>query len=383
MVQSMQTYLRNAVDTLEKFGVMPNKDDENGQLTTLLEGVASIDEPKVLAIAGTLKYMSSYNELVRENIEDMNFSNRFNNITKMFESIREDSKKIIAQLDDGKVDLGEKVSNLWMKLCRGTPHDRFEKINDVYKDVAKDTKDQIDREREVLDGYQNFRLAVKSAEKLAYEVLETQTTTWEKAKVEYNAKHKLVEDFKGEESKLSEVQLIRDEAKIYLDSEEKKYQLMKDIAENLRTGYNVGEALIAKIQQTHTAKERVYERAVTFFTTNEHVFTTLDMAYTSVHGLYESTKTVDAMAKGVNKGLEDIAELGTTVQKEALKVGYGTMIEAESLKKLVDSIVSYEKDSKQLIQQYRDESTQNTKEIVQIMEDGKKQMYAIVNTYAQ
>ena len=38
-------------------------------------------------------------------------------------------------------------------------------------------------------------------------------------------------------------------------------------------------------------KDQVYRRSVTFFTTNEHVFTILGAVYTSQHGLHEATQS--------------------------------------------------------------------------------------------
>src|SRR5690606_19363660 len=88
----------------------------------------------------------------------------------------------------------------------------------------------------------------------------------------------------------SRLELARDEARHGYEKEDRTYQLLKDITENLSVGYDVGETLIAKLKQTHDVKDRVYRRAVTFFTTNEHVFTILGTVYTSQHGLHEVTQ---------------------------------------------------------------------------------------------
>ena len=56
--------------------------------------------------------------------ESVEIGNRYMDITQMFDSIRDDSKRLIAQLDDGKISGTEKVSNWWMKIRRGTPSDR-------------------------------------------------------------------------------------------------------------------------------------------------------------------------------------------------------------------------------------------------------------------
>ena len=53
-----------------------------------------------------------------------------------------------------------------------------------------------------------------------------------------------------------------------------------------------------------------------------------------------SRKMVEALKTGVNKGLEDVAELGRELEKAALKAGYGSTISPASLEKLVTAGVS-------------------------------------------
>ena len=169
----MQKYLDKAVDVLEKFGVT-GKQETPAELIRLLEEVRHVDEARAVAIANTIKYMSTFNQLVRDNVENINVGNRYLDISQMFDSIREDSKTLIKQLDDGKIGVTEKMSNLWMRIRRGSPSARFEKIVDVYQDVCKDTKDQLEREEKIMDGYIDFRFALKEAEILSRELLEKQ-----------------------------------------------------------------------------------------------------------------------------------------------------------------------------------------------------------------
>ena len=176
---SMQKYLDKAVDVLEKFG-LTKEEEVPAELIKLLEEVRHVDEAKALAIARTVKHMSAFNRLVRENVENINVGNRYLEISQMFDSIREDSKKLIGQLDDGKIGVTEKISNLWMRMQRGTPYARFEKIVDVYRDVCADTKDQLNREQVIMDGYIDFRFALKEAEILARELLEEQLPNLER-----------------------------------------------------------------------------------------------------------------------------------------------------------------------------------------------------------
>ena len=378
----MQKYLDRALGVLQKLGVSP-RDDVPQELISLLEGVRKLDEPRVLAIANTIKHMSTFNALVRDNVENINVGNRYLEITQMFDSIREDSKTLISQLDDGKIGITEKAQNLWMRMRRGTPSARFEKIVESYQDVTKDTRDQLTKEGLVMDAYIDFRFALKEAEVVARELLDKDLPILDASKQALADAQATVDAGGKSESDKSRLELKRDEAREAYEDEDRTYQLLKDISENLSVGYDVGETLIAKLKQTHDVKDRVYRRAVTFFTTNEHVFTILGTVYTSQHGLHEVTQATEAMKKGVNKSLEDVAVLGKELEKAALKAGYGSTINPESVQKLVDAISSFQVDSLQMIADLRKESEQNAKEIRRVVEDGKKRFQETLANYAR
>ncbi len=383
-MSSMREYLDRALDTLKKFGGKGAENTASAELITLLESVRHIDEAKVIAIADVIKHMSSFNALVRENVEQIQIGNRYMDITMMFDSVRDDSKRLISQLDDGKISGTEKVSNWWMKMRRGTPSDRFEKIVEVYSEVAKDTKEALKREEAIMEGYIDFRFALKEAEVLARELLDTEAPMLQKAKDGLASAQAALDNYAGtDEGGKSQLELRRDEAREAFEKEDKTYQLLKDIAENLEIGYDVGETLVTKLKQTHDVKERVFRRAVTFFTTNEHVFTILGTVYTSQHGLHEVTQATEAMKEGVNKGLEDIATLGRELERAALKAGYGSTINPESVQKLVDSISGFQIESLELIAELRRESEESTRAIRASVEAGKKKYQDTLAKFAR
>jgi hypothetical protein len=379
---SMRDYLDRALETLKKYGAAKNEAPQ--ELITLLEDVKYLDEAKVLAIAEVIKHMSSFNALVRENVESVQIGNRYMDIAQMFDSIRDDSKRLISQLDDGKISGTEKVSNWWMKMRRGTPSDRFEQIVEVYGEVAKDTKHALKSEEQIMDAYIDFRFALKESEVLARELLDTHLPILEAAKNGLGAAQTALDNYTGtDEGGKSQLELRRDEARHLFEKEDKTYQLLKDIAENLEIGYDVGETLITKLKQTHDVKERVFRRAVTFFTTNEHVFTILGTVYTSQHGLHEVTQATEAMKDGVNRGLEDVASLGRELERAALKAGYGSTIDPESVQKLVDSISGFQIESLQMIAELRKESEESTKAIRKSVEEGKRKYQETLGKYAR
>jgi hypothetical protein len=379
----MRKYLDRALSTLEKFG-LGGKQATNNELISLLEDVKHLDEGKTLAIAEVLKHMSTFNQLVRDNVENISIGNRYLEISQAFDSIREDSKRLISQLDDGKFSTTEKVSNWWMKIRRGTPSDRFDQIEENYQAVSKDTKEALRREQEIMDAYIDFRFALKEAEVLASQLYDMQVPILEASKVALSDAQTALDQFTGtDQATKSQLELKRDEAKFAFEKQDETYQLLKDISENLQVGYDVGETLVAKLKQTHDVKERVYRRAVTFFTTNEHVFTILRTVYTSQHGLHEVTQATEAMKDGLNRGLEDIATLGRELERAALKAGYGSTINPESVQKLVESISGFQIESLEMIATLRKESEEATKQIRSTVEAGKKKYEETIAKHAR
>ena len=129
---------------------------------------------------------------------------------------------------------------------------------------------------------------------------------------------------------------------------------------------------MARLQQTTNAKERIYAQSITFFSTNDSVLTALKASFTGMFGLHESTATLNAMKEGMSKSLETLSEIGDKVQEEAVRAGYGPTIRADAVKKLVNSVVDYQERAQEIIDEMRKASTQNSAEIRDAVEDGKR-----------
>ncbi len=371
-------YLDKALSQVRDLGLMPEKTDE-APVVALIERLSDIDEIKTLAIARTLTQASVFNEIVREQVSEMKIGERYAEITESFNSIRDDAKKMVEQVDDGKVDTFERASNMWMKFTRGDISTRFNEIRDIYLDVARDSKDQIERERIILNAYQDFRGAIKESEIYALDLLKQTEGLWNEAKGALQQAGEAVEKFVGEDyAERAALELARDERMRSLQYAEDRYQVAKDLSDNLTVSYNTSEVIMARLMQTNSAKDRVYKQSITFFGTNESVFTALTASYTGMFGLHESTQTLEAMKDGVSKSLEDLADIGGKVQEAAVRAGYGPTIRAESVKKLVDSVVNFQERSREIIEEMRVLSTKNAAEIRESVEDGKKRLSRVI-----
>ncbi len=369
--------LDKALAALRDLGLIKSQPEE-APVVALIDRIAHLDPDKTVAIARTLSQATLFNEVVRDQISAMAMGSRYRAITEAFNTIRDDAKAMVAQVEDGKIDTMERLSNIWMKVTRGDIPSRFARIKDTYLDVAKDAKEQIQREQTILDAYRDFRGALKESQVLGFNVLKKaeDSLTAKRAELQ-TASDTLKADAATDREATAVLEMARDNALRALQDEDKRYQIAKDLAENLSIAYNTTEVVMARLMQITDAKERVYSQAVMFFGTNETVFTALSASFTGMHGLHESTQTLDAMKQGMNESLETLGEVGTKILEEATRAGYGPTLRAESVAKLVDSVVTFQEKSVQIIDEMRELSTANEREIQRAVEDGKQRLVAL------
>jgi hypothetical protein len=245
-----------------------------------------------------------------------------------------------------------------MKLTRGDIADRFDKIRATY-----------------LDAYHDFRGALKQSEVLALEVLKKDEANLDAAKAELTKASETVSNYTGTDpAERASLELKRDEQLRALQDEDKRYQIAKDLADNLTISYITSEVIMARLHQTTNAKERVYAQAVSFFSTNDSVLTALKASFTGLIGLHESTQSLETMKECVSKSIEVLSQLGDKVQEAAVRAGYGPTVRANAVVKLVDSITTFQEKSFGIIEEMRKLSTQNSEEIRAAVEDGKRRL---------
>lgn len=372
-------YLDKALSKLRDLGLMPDKPDET-PVVAMIQRVSDLDTEKAVAIARTLNHTTVFNEVVRQQVSAMEVGERYEQIAAAFNSIRDDAQNMVKQLEDGKIDTLERMGNFWMKVTRGDIPGRFEKIKKTYNEVTHDSRDQIDREVTILESYRDFRGALKEAQVLAFEILKKAEAELQTVKGRLEEASKALETNTGtDQVAIAKLELARDERLRELQEEDKRYQVAKDLAENLSINYNTTEVIMARLVQSNEVKERVYSQAVTFFGTNETVFTALNASFTSLQGLHESTRTLEVMKEGINQSLETLAEVGGKVQEDALRAGYGATLKAQSVKKLLDSVINFQEKSRVLINELRESSARNEQEIRQAVEVGKRRLVELTS----
>lgn len=375
-------YLDRALGELRALG-FSSEGGAPAPIVGLLTQIADLDQDRVAAIARTLDQASHFNEVVREQVANMTIGERYKEITSAFDSIRDDAKSLVDQYADGKISTMERIGNVWMKMTRGDIAARFDKIRKTYIEVAGETRNQVERETRILEAYRDYRGAMKQSEVLALDVLKTAEGKLAVAKDALKAAVAKVTAFTGDDAAArATLELDRDEALRALQKEEKRYQVAKDLSDNITIGYNTSEVIMTRLVQTTNAKERIYAQAVSFFGTNETVLTALTATFTGMHGLHESTQTVEAMKKGIDESLETLSEIGGKVQEAAVRAGYGPTVSAAAVKKLVESVVTFQERSQTIIAEMRKAATENSKEIREAVEDGKKRLAHLIETGA-
>ncbi|WP_447735503.1 merozoite surface protein 3b [Pseudomonas shirazensis] len=380
----MSQYLERALEGLRKLGISFGQPAQPAPVLMLLNKVAHYDNQRITGIAAVLQQATLFNQTVREQIAGMDISDRYMNVTDSFTSIREDAAAMASWMDDGRLDTLERLKMGWMHMVRGSIPSRFEDIRKHYLDVSAAASDQISRESQILESYTDFRLAMKTAEVDAQEVLTLAAKSLQQRTEALDAANVSVTAAEGAEpARRAALELSRDEAVRALQDEDKRYQIIKDIADDLRVGYNTAEMVFARISQVHVVKERQYQRMVSFFATNEVVLTSLAVSFTANKGMAEATHTLNATTDGINKGLETLGESGSKQLEAAVKASYGSTLRVESVRALAQATLEFQSEMKGLTATYRAESTKAAQEIADAVEDAKRAFSALLTKAAQ
>ncbi len=380
----MSQYLERALDGLRKLGITFGQPAQQAPVMVLLDKIAHYDNQRVTGIAAVLQQATVFNQTVREQIAGMDISHRYMDITDSFTSIREDAAAMASWMDDGRLDTLERLSMAWMNLRRGSIPSRFEDIRKHYLDVCKAASDQITREGLILESYMDFRLAMKTAEVDAQQVLAIAGQSLQECTSALDTANATVAAAANQEpAQRAALELQRDEAVRALQNEDKRYQIVKDIADDLRVGYNTAELVFARISQVHVVKERQYQRMVSFFSTNEVVLTSLAVSFTANQGMAEATHTLNATTDGISKGLEALGEIGNQQLGAAVKASYGSTIRVDSVRALAQATLDFQNDMQGLTETYRAESSKAALEISTAVEDAKRAFAALLTKAAQ
>lgn len=356
---------------------IPSRKNAGVALTGLVKDLLPYGETEVTAIVRTLNEIQVFNEIVRGQLDETSVGERYEQIAKDFTSIREDAKRMLEQIEDGNLSLSERLQNSWMSLTRGSINSRFERIRASATDIHRASENTIARMRAILEGYGEARIGLQEARILADEIRKKAREALEEGQTELTqatANLSKLNEAGAEAGEINQAELARDVAMRHAQEAERRYQIAEDLYNNLSIAYNAGDAIMVRVRQTSDVQERVWSQSVTFFGTNETVLTALSASFTQLKSLHESTQGHKALRDGVNEALKDLASTGTSIMEEGLREGYGPTVSAESVKALVESIVSFQERSFAIKGEMRQLAAENERTIHEVTEGGRKRL---------
>ncbi len=106
-------YLDRAMQALRDLGLVPDgPSSHEAPIVTLLQQISDLDEDRVVAITRTLAQASLFNEVVRQQVAAMDIGTRYERIVTDFNSIRDDARAMVEQVEDGRVSTFERLANV-------------------------------------------------------------------------------------------------------------------------------------------------------------------------------------------------------------------------------------------------------------------------------
>lgn len=375
-------HVTRALAVLKDAGMVPSKTSTaDNPLVTLMCDLAPLGESEVVAIARTMAYMENFNAMIQEKASTIKVSNGFETIAARFDSIREDSANMVKRAEKGRRGITGWANEKYMLMRRGTVAERFQGIADDARKVFKETEGQLRLERGMTDGYKLMRVGIKEAQLMAGGLRNKARDQLEESQTVLRTAQLAVDEATEEEIR-SIAELDRDHAMSTYQSADRRFQTAEDIYNGLSVAYATGDVVVARLAQTTDAKERVLRQSVAFFSTNQSTLTALGVSLTGIEGLNAASRTLGAIKKGTEDALHSLREVGTKVQEDALREGYGATISVDAVKQLLDSVISYQERSHTIISEMRNTASENAEELNRVVEEGKAKLVELVHRQA-
>ena len=329
-----------------------------------------------LQLTEVFKSIDAFNDVASSQIKEMRAGDRYEVIRKNFESILEDSERMVRQVsDDGKMSFINKLQNKLTKWRRGSVEARFNELRNTAEQVFADAEDQIKRELTVLDAYREFRVGLKESTLVSRVLFERAEVRREEYLGKLQQAQHAVNQAKEEglaPLELGVLELKRDEAQREFEIEDRRLQIATTISEQLLLSFGISEGVMTRYAQTTEVKEKVQQQSATFYTANNGVLTTLTATFKQLQGLHEQTQTINAMVKGTEDALKRLNSMGTTIQDRALQTAYTVNISPEVLRELYNKTVEFRQHQNQLIEEARRTSKINYDETVKVISEGQR-----------
>lgn len=374
-------HVENALTILRAAKVPMNISTADNPLVKIMIDLEELGETEVVAITRTLAQSQNFNTMISEQAGKIKVGERHLAIAERFNSVREDAANMARVAQTGKRGVRDNLQQWWMEKRRGSIPERFQGIASDAQDVIKDTQNQLVMEKAITASYKELRNGIKEATIMAGTLRDRARAKLETAQNELREAQDTLEASDDTDMR-DHLELERDLKLNAMSKADHMFQTAEDIYNNLNTSYYAGEVVITRLAQATDAKDRVQRQMQSFFSSAQTVMAGLATTLTATQGLNEAYRTLDALKDGMGKSMEALADLNSTVQKDALKSGYTSGMDVAPIQKLLDAVISYQTESREIISQARAESARNAEEVRRVVEEGRKNLVNLVQRQA-
>lgn len=232
-------HLQEALTIANELGLVPDADgiDERNQL--VLHRIGDLEPTKSSVISSVLSQASFFDGLVREQVSRAGIASGHLDFAERMEPLNEALSPLLHETPEIEPDAA------WREAGK-----RFAEIERHYETIGAETLEEIEREHMVAEVYREFRAAVKDAETVTLELLET-------AFARYNtARQKVLEEETVAPGQSDEIPLA--DRLRQLQDEERRWGVARDVANRIVTAAGDADIVMGRLTQSTAGKERLY-----------------------------------------------------------------------------------------------------------------------------
>lgn len=379
MIKVGSQQLQKAIDTILALGLRDGVTTVS-PLVAIIEDIKHAGPDEALFLARLATESVNFNDFVVRNVQGLEIGNVFQELTDNFASIRADAKQAVESVSEGERSFLDKLTSFWKESTKGTIAERFAEIVVKYDGVNGKLFEQVKKETQVIDAYKLFRLAQGQGVVVSLQLKKNHEVLLQEAVI---AKDKAQADVDaaagGDEIERARLMTVRDAAVDAHKRQDKAWQTAKDIAEDISNAHHVSDLIMKEAESTIEFKDRIYKRGVSFIGNNRSTIAAFSVSYTAKVGLADGVNALEAMTKGMNDSLNDLADLSGKANERAIKAGYGATIDPAAVERFATALMTELEETAPLIEKHRGEAAANAQTISDLVEDVRKRVVSLGN----
>ena len=136
------------------------------------------------------------------------------------------------------------------------------------------------------------------------------------------------------------------------------------------------EAMLMHLRQTTSTKEELYRQTGHALNSTQTSFTLMTMNVTSQKGMMETTRSIEQLNEGREKGMKMMAVNNVAHQERALKAAYAKTVDPAILKQLTQSVLMADQKLAPLREELIKRNRKSAEDAAQIADEFKHNMVA-------